>query len=159
MWWKEWSGMAYFEFPRREFVYEVGMSAVGPGKLVRLPEGTLVNLANTELHEVTEVSNNNTDQQVFDAKRVFHPFKPPEFLFEGDWLSLLWRLNAAATTNNLFHIYLTLAEYMRLSAGEWEHLLQLMSPDARELVQLHEHFYMDEQERPAIELLRYGRCP
>ena len=161
----EFNGKMYFGWPQPAWVgivYEVDPAAVGLGSIVQLPDETELQLVVDEhdMLQVTETSSRNRGgATIFQATQVFDT-NADEHKFTGDWDDLLWKLNAAAAVNALFHIKLTQTEYDRLTwydQREWAALKARMSQRAASLVHLHYDFY--DQGYPAIELLRTGRCP
>jgi hypothetical protein len=168
----EWNGRVYLEYPHRSgVVYEAIINEERPVRpqlwYLELPDDVFLicELGKRRFWMPVEL---NLDGLVEMAKsqdlillttKVFHWGVDRAPVCDGsDWPELLWKVNAAAATNNLFHIRLTPNEYRRLVSYRWNQLLSLMSPRTRSLIQLHEDFY--DGGYPGIELLRGNcRCP
>jgi hypothetical protein len=174
--WTGLNGMAYFQFPNRGTIYEVPIEVakdsrfyvrLGPpqddpnneGEFLQLrPHGKNYGPVHTYMLS-EEAITRSQERKIVTASRVFDPHGDETPIFKNNWVELIWQINASAATNNLFHIILTNAEYKRLEKGRWDKILQLLSPRAQSMIQLHKNFYMDEEERPAVELVRTGCCP
>jgi len=158
----------YFDWPPRGNVYEVPEDAVSLGRIVRLPDGTELQLLRNEegYLEVRETSSRNRNAaQIHEAVYIFDPAsRETEMTVNGDgnWDAAVRLLNAAAAVNTLATIYLSPTEYAWQSADDMATLKAKLSPRAQCLIVLHESHYLDFEYnpgRPAIELLRTGRCP
>lgn len=159
MWWNEHAGIAYFEYPQRGIVYSVDLHATDEHCAVRLPQGALLRLVDCPEHTVKLASALPTGTEIHAAVKVFDPFHDDAYYYDGDWHKLIHYLGAAYATNNLFHVILSEVDYESFVAGLWARLQQELHFADPDIIRLHEHFYMDDQERPGIELLRYGCCP
>jgi len=159
-----WNGKVYFIWPSRGTIYEVDETAVGVSNIVVLPDGTELGLTWDKKNrlDVVRVSSRSRNAALnYQATKVFD-FDKASDVFEGDWGLLLWKINAAANVNTLFHVYLTPEEYQRLTVDDmkgFEELKSRISPRAASLVHLYEKDYMSDDKRPVLHLYRMGMCP
>ena len=159
-----WNGKLYFGWPEPPWggvVYEVGLEAIGLGKIILLPDGHELQILQVGISQSS--SRNRSGAPIYSAIKVFDTNAEAP-TFQGDWEKLLWQLNAAGAVNALFTVYLPKEEYERLSADgrkEFEVLKRQMSPRVASLVDLLENDYVhdDEDPHPCLFLYRTGSCP
>ncbi len=131
--------------------------------VVRLDDGTTLSLTvvgDSWVSSATKLEPTGMFQgRVWKASLVFVE-KDSTSMFQGDWDTLLPKINAAAAVNTLFVVRLPQEEYSRLLDGGLDDLKRKLSPRAASLVALNDHSSIDyDSTDPALDLYRTGSCP
>ena len=149
----------YFEYPYQGNIYVIDIDEceLRNGKLVKLPNGNLINITVSEGYFPRIDENTTTQKKPITALVVIGADDTFTREFTGDWEPLIELINIAAAVNTLFAVILIKKEYRRLEAGGLAKMKKDFSERAFALLSLQEDYIRDG--KPSLELFRTGRCP